>query len=929
MSELRNSLGTRSPRITTPQLNQTKNKSVTTLKVKNMPNARLFVDKKEGIRTMRLRELEAAQEREEKERLEREADKEPNVFTILKERREEEENCLDFLDVNRRILRQRNSDLVDDRLNADYQHYLYKYIRYQAENETTLKAELKEAYSNKQKFSDNRSHRNDQYLEQRKKDYAISQKRVQMLIQKLRDEYRNNVNNALSTIEAISQESNNTSMDMINTMSQNITNGLVSSALALQKVADVINFVPFFYNELIPHFQANGLVFDINNQQIPQFHVTNYMKSLPNETNKVFTTILETFQPESMTPKILSRQCRAICVVTKPLVFSDEQKAKIAETLGWNYYNVENFNNAAEEIFTLLSTTTEDALIFGFPRTPSEAQDLFNMFNPQTDKEVKSHLLPRPVSSEITPFDKIIELDVSDRIIVEDVYSSLVNPEGQTYDVRTLDIQDENQLTQLRSSPDENLDIPQFPMRSVTMKTNFDLLREEYAKQYETIELHNREITDDLINQLASVTEKIEMPQEPQYPPNILIDNLSSQIANFSPELKEFFVNQWKGIEERYESAISRVFSLVNQLHVRMVDHLTKARSEMLSYLFRPGNSQQHVIEFQQWHCTQVERGMRRMSKVKDECNLRLNSLREQLISIENDRKSEEEYKQKDLMNSSFRTTLFETISNAYTMLAQAEIDRWTSCHNMIMDINQIIVNLDLAVPLPRKKLPLIVDSKTDKRKSAKKPARTTPLSKSRLENKLPPFETPITENIDTFKKFVSDASCIYIPSTAPLSTRAKKPVKDKNPLAPHKINAIDEVQNCLRDDDSFIVSQLDRINAMCLDEIQAIQQAFDSYVEDSSNWISSHYEKRKAIADTAVAFMFQKVNDEQQLNQLILFSDENCVIDYSQLLSPNEESPKIPAAFPEDAIKEASDGHAENLYQIIATCDEQQTVSN
>lgn len=909
----------RAPKITTPQVA----KSYNTLKVKNPPNTRLFVDPKVGIRTQRLNEQRAIEEQQEKERLEREAEHEPNIFTILKERRQEEENCLDFLDANRKILRQLNADMIDDRLNHDYQHYLYKYIRYPSSQEADLKTGLKDAYSYKEKFSNNRAVRNDQYIQQRKKDFAISNNRVKLLTQKLLEEYNNNVNNALSLCKSTYDESEKLSSQYIEEISRNVTNNLVTSSLALQKVSDAVNFIPFFYSDVLSHFQSNDLVFDINNPRIPEFQANIYRTPLNNDTAKTFTTILESFQPELMTPKLLARQSRAVCVLAKPLVFTRAQSESIAKSLGWKPFFVEDFTNTVEEIFTLLSTTLDDVMIFGFPRTPAEAQELYKLFNPKTDDEPQCRLLPRPESTEIQPFDKVVELDADDNLIVGDAFAGFLDPEtGEKYDVRTLNIQDENQITRLQPVEDPLLDIPQFPTRSITMKTNFNLIAQQFANAYESVKIETRNVTDDLIAKLKSITDMIQPPPTPEYPAGVIIQTLAQQLEPISQEIKEHFLNQWKVAEDRYEESIQRIFTLVNQTHLSMVNHLTKARQEMLQFLQRPGNSQHLVIEFQQWHCTQVERGMRRMQKVKDECTLRLNTLRDNLLAIENDRKAEEEVQQKDLLNAPFRTTLFEVISNCYTMLAQAEIDRWTAAHSIIMDLNQIIVNGDLVAPLPRKKLPMIADSRSDKKKAAKKAQRTTPLSKSRLENKLPPFELPLTENVDVVKKFISETSCIYIPSTAPLSTRAKKPVKDKNPLAPHRIQATDEVQQCLKDDDAYVLNVLDKICRIAQDEVQTIQNAFDAFVEDSSNWINTHYERKKAIADTAVAFMLQKVADEQQLNQLILLSEDQCTVDFTQLLAANEESPKIPPPFPEDVLKEASEGRAENLYEKISLFD-------
>ena len=118
-------------------------------------------------------------------------------------------------------------------------------------------------------------------------------------------------------------------------------------------------------------------------------------------------------------------------------------------------------------------------------------------------------------------------------------------------------------------------------------------------------------------------------------------------------------MSQWRRITTNYEETVERSFELLHESHLLLISHLGKARQEMQEFLRRPGSSQHLVVEFQEWHSQQVERSMRRLQKVKDECSLRLNSLRENLLQIENDRKSEEENKQKDLLNAPFRTKLF------------------------------------------------------------------------------------------------------------------------------------------------------------------------------------------------------------------------------------------------------------------------------
>ena len=909
----------------TPPINNNnttkKNPRLNTITYKHEISQRLFKEVP-GERTRRL-EAQKEKEIEEQRRLEEERKaSEPSEFTRLQERRQQEYESLDFLAENRKVLRKKNAEIVAENLNNDYKNYLHKRIRYPAESERELKNNLKTNYSNKSVFEQNRSERELKYQDQRKLDYATSVKRQNLLIEKLRDEFKNNLTFYLTQCQKYSDLTTNTALDLTTNLSNSITNSIIQSAIKLQEVSDAISFVPFYYKEVQQLFQQHRLVFDTTSVEIPDFQAELFKSKLLPETVTVFTTLLETFQPELMTPKIITRSGRAICVITKPLVFSREQSLQLAEEIGWKPVFVEDFEKPAEEIFTMLSTTRQDIVIFGFPRTPAELSEVYELFNPTLDRndDEEESILPKPIPTQVVPFDKIIELDIEDQVVLSDALAELEDPQTkEKIDVRTLENDDVHKICRLQQAEDPYLDIPQYPKRSVTLQANFDLIKEHYPHLYNIIEINERSVTQDLVQQLKEIVDPIETPIAPQYPPNTILQSLQAQLEPVTPELKEYFVNQWKNIEQTYNAALKRVFKLINETHLSMVEHLTKARKEMEAFLCRPGNSQHLVIEFQQWHCTQVERCMRRMQKVKDECTLRLNALREQLLLIETDRKAEEEAKQKDLLNAPFRATLFEIMSNAYTLLAQAEIDRWTSTRTLLMDFNQIITQNELVAPIPHKKLPL-TDTKNDKKKKPASKARGTPTSKSRLDSKLPVFDLALVENIENIKKFVNEATCVYTPVTAPTSTRTKaRQTKDKNPLAPHKIPAIEEFQAAFRDDDTFFISQLDKVSRMAQEEITTIQQAFDAFVDDSSHWILTHFERRKAIADTAIAYMQQKVNDEQQINQLIFFSEDKCSVDYTQLLCANEESPKIPQPFPEEMIAEANAGHSEKLIQLLS----------
>lgn len=850
------------------------------------------------------------------------------MLGVLKHRRKEEEACFDFLSMNRAQLRKMNADRVDKLLNEQYKKYLHRRISLKSEPEVELCSKLKANYENKQVLIKNREERNEEYVIQRKRDYAISQDRVKLLVNKLRDEYEDRVQELLRRVEEYREKTVSHDLQMVSDICSSTTDLIISSSIRLREVADAVSFTPVYYSNSLPFFNQIPLHFDQKYPDIPLFESKLYKTQLNRETSRLFVTLLEQFQPESMTPKLIHRISKAICVVMKPLVFNKEQCRSIAAAIGWEPVFVEELEDAPMEVFRILTTNSSNFIVFGFPRSIQEFDELHRLFNPNLKQNIidnaeNNTILPRPIPDDIQPFDLIIELDIDDEIIVRDVLATHQDSESlEIFDIRSILIEDENKVIRIHPIVDPYHDIPQFPSRSVVLKRNFEILEEKFSEKYQRITITSRTVSDDLILKIREYADTITLPPEPFYPSDTMMESLIPQVEVVTPQLREFFVQQWNQIEKAYHDSVHSVFQLINNAHLSMVEHLQKARREMILFLSRPGGSQHLITEFQHWHSTQVERCMRRMQRVKDECTLRLNTLREQLLTIEADRKNEEESKQKDLLNAPFRAALFEVLSNSYVILAQAEVDRWTSTRALLMDFNQIITSSELVPPLQRRKLGIVMETaKTDKKKNPpKKQVKATPANKSRLDGKLPAFELPLLEIIETVKKFISEASCIYIPITAPVSTRNKaRQAKDKNPLAIHRINAIEEIQAAFRDDDAYLVSRLDKISQMATDDINSVQQAFDSYIDDSSLWIENHFKRRRAVVDTAVAYMQQKVNEEEQLNQLICFSEEFCTVDYTQLLVPTEESPKIPPAFPAEIIQESVSGLAEPLLQKIS----------
>ncbi|OHS94347.1 hypothetical protein TRFO_11208 [Tritrichomonas foetus] len=854
---------------------------------------------------------------------------EGDVFAALKARRFEEEKCLEFLDHNRSVLHSKCSENVNAFFNNSYGEYLYKRIRRPAEVEVDLKQKFKKAYANKDIFIDNRIHRNEEYVQQRKRDFAVSQDRVDKLIDKLHEEYEFAVKTQLNRCEQWCQKIDTDSNEFINQTTKDATDLIISSAVELANIADTLSFVPSFYNQILKSFHQKSIHFEKDSEFIPEFAVDNYLMPLRPDTQRLFVTMIEAFKPESMTPPLVERRGRAVCIITKPLVFNETQCSKLASTLGWRAVFATHFQNAVTELFELLSQSEEDLLIFGFPRTPKEYSDIYELFNPVKAEVESTKFLPKPIPSTIEPFDMVIELDISDETVLRDVLAELEDPEnGNKYDIRNLDLDTVAPLVRLQKVSDPHYDIIQFAPRSTTMKANFGLIESSIKDLYHRVQIESREITEKVISDVSELVNDIPATIAPKYSPDAVIPSLLQAVKGIDKDIQLFFLSQWESIEASYNESVKRSFELLQQIHLLIIGHLEKARTEMQEFLCRPGSSQHLVIEFQEWHCTNVERSMRRIQKVKDECALRVNALRENLVQIENDRKTEEEQKQKDLLNAPFRTTLFELVNNACTMLAQAELDRWVSTRSLMLDFNQVVSDVDLVPPLPRRKLNQVVDPSRDKtRKGAKKAQRNTPTSRNRVENKLQPFESPLFEQLEATKKYVTDASVIYVRSTTPVSTRGKaRTGKDKNPFAPFKISALEEFTPAFADDDAYLITRMDQINEFARDEINVVQQSFDAYVDDSTKWIQSHYERRKTIADTAIAYMLKRVAEEEQINHLIFFKENECTVDYTQMIVETEESPKIPAPFPEDFVSNSTSESAEAIMQGIVSFTAAQT---
>lgn len=195
-----------------------------------------------------------------------------------------------------------------------------------------------------------------------------------------------------------------------------------------------------------------------------------------------------------------------------------------------------------------------------------------------------------------------------------------------------------------------------------------------------------------------------------------------------------------------------------------------------------------------------------------------------------------------------------------------------------------------------------------------------TPPNKTRLDGKLPGYESPLIDQVENLKKFVYECSSVYQPTNTP--TSANKPknrqTKDKSPFAANRFSALDEVAVAFKEDDQYLISKYDQIVVMLKNEVEAITRSFDAFVDESSNWIQAHYDKRKMICDTTIAHMNGRIEEEAQLNYFILLTEDHCIIDKRKLFNANEAVPVIPVQFDSNLLEECTKSSPEDLFENI-----------
>lgn len=802
---------------------------------------------------------------------------------------------------------------------------MLRQIRAPSSKEAEVKGKFKKNYLNKKRFTENRVERNEQYVKQRKLDFSLTQSRVQRLVDKLKDEYEENISEALKTCQKFSEDFQQQRkieyQNICNQLSQNIS----KSSAEFLDLYNILSFIPSFFSDLIPSFYDLQIPFDITYEGISDFLVNVYKVSLPWDFQKVVISLFSAFGNNKFLSPIISRKVNSICILSKPLTFTDQQKLDLAKEIGWKPLLGQSFDDPVSNIFEELKNSDQNLLIFDFPRTFEDFYQIQKLFSYKVSNKELVQTLSPPDSN---PFDLILFVDVTNEVILRDIYSVFVDKETNAkLDIRNLDLSDEKQITRIVPAEDGEFDISQFPSRTGFLNQGYELIKEHAGSIYHQIPLSEREINQDLLDSLSTFLEKVEKPIEPESPLLKLDASLIDSASYLSDDMKTVFVDGWLSVQSNYDGGVTKIFQVINSTRQLLVQHLRIAREELNKYLRRPSNSQQHITEFQIWHSTQVKRSMRKLPKVKEECNYRINALREILLQIENDRKSDEEVKQKDLLNAPFQQSLFEIVTNSFTLLVQAEFDRWHGSRIILSDFNQMISKLEPAQPLQRKKLQISLDvSKANaKGKSAKKTPKPATNAKGKVDGKIPVYDSPLYENIEQLKKHVSDSSATYIPIQTPtLTTRTKaKPVKDKSPFALNRITALDEFISAFKEDDTYFVAKLNEIVSMLKLEIETIHRSFEAFIEESTGWIQAHYENRKSIADTAIAYLLSKVEGGDQLNYFIALDEDNCTIDKTRLFTENEKPPVIPPTFSQEILTESTISGPEAIFTKIFGLDE------
>jgi hypothetical protein len=69
---------------------------------------------------------------------------------------------------------------------------------------------------------------------------------------------------------------------------------------------------------------------------------------------------------------------------------------------------------------------------------------------------------------------------------------------------------------------------------------------------------------------------------------------------------------------------------------------------------------------------------------------------------------------------------------------------------------------------------------------------------------------------------------------------------------------------------------------------------------------------------DTSIGYLFEKVNAEAQVNEVVFLQEDKCVVDCTKLLVANEQKLQIPPKFPDNVVNLALTANAETLLREV-----------
>jgi hypothetical protein len=161
--------------------------------------------------------------------------------------RQEGESWLDFLDRNRSYLHSICNDEADQFFDAHLGAHLMKRVTRPAALELSLKAKVKKAYENRQR-----------YVMQRRHDFSVSQQRVGELIAKLRCEYEPDVREYLGRYSNSVTRTRQATAALIGNTTGLVSRRVCDAALELSAISDALSVTAAFYARAVPHVHAAG-----------------------------------------------------------------------------------------------------------------------------------------------------------------------------------------------------------------------------------------------------------------------------------------------------------------------------------------------------------------------------------------------------------------------------------------------------------------------------------------------------------------------------------------------------------------------------------------------------------------------------------------------------------------------------------------------